>query len=79
MFFSALPFSVSDHNHGGILSVTAAVLCTSTNLNSRTDERGLHFGKDLKTNNEILIDPDTLLAKHLTFLGATGAGKTFSF
>src|SRR5665647_1297698 len=80
MFLSALPFPVSDSKSWvEVRSDTAAVLCTSTNLNSRTDEKGLYFGKDLKTNNEILIDLDTLPAKHLTFLGATGAGKTFSF
>lgn len=80
MFLSALPFPVSDSKSWvEVQSDTAAVLCTSTNLNSRTDEKGLFFGKDLKTNAEILIDLDTLPAKHLTFLGATGAGKTFSF
>jgi hypothetical protein len=80
MFLSALPFPVSDSKSWvEVRSDTAAVLCTSTNLNSRTDEKGLHFGKDLKTNNEILIDLDQLPAQHLTFLGATGAGKTFSF
>jgi hypothetical protein len=80
MFLSALAFPVSDSKSWvEVRSDTAAVLCTSTNLNSRTDEKGLYFGKDLKTNNEILIDLDTLPAKHLTFLGATGAGKTFSF
>ncbi|MGB9928818.1 MAG: ATP-binding protein [Methanosarcina sp.] len=80
IFLASLPFPVSDSRSWvEVRSDTAAVLCTSTNLNSRTDEKGLYFGKDLKTNNEILIDLDTLPAKHLTFLGATGAGKTFSF
>jgi hypothetical protein len=80
MFLTALPFYVSDSKAWvGVRSDTAAVLCTSTNLNSRTDDKGLYFGKDLKTNNEILIDLDTLPAKHLTFLGSTGSGKTFSF
>ena len=80
MFLSSLPFPVSDSKAWvEVRSDTAAVLCTSTNLNSRTDEKGLYFGKDLKTNNEILIDLDVLPAKHLTFLGSTGAGKTFSF
>jgi hypothetical protein len=80
IFLASLPFPVSDSKAWvEVRSDTAAVLCTSTNLNSRTDEKGLYFGKDLKTNNEILIDLDTLPAKHLTFLGSTGAGKTFSF
>ena len=80
MFLASLPFPVSDSKAWvEVRSDTAAVLCTATNLNSRTDEKGLYFGKDLKTNAEILIDLDTLPAKHLTFLGATGAGKTFSF
>ena len=80
MFLAAMPFPISDSKSWvEVRSDTAAILCTSTNLNSRTDEKGLYFGKDLKTNAEILIDLDTLPAKHLTFLGATGAGKTFSF
>jgi hypothetical protein len=79
MFLSALPFPSSDSKAWvEVRSDTAAVLCTSTNLNSRTDEKGLYFGKDLKTNNEILIDLNTLPARHFTFLGATGSGKTYS-
>ena len=79
MFLSALPFYVSDSKAWvGVRSDTAAVLCTSTNLNSRTDDKGLYFGKDLKTNAEILIDLETLPARHFTFLGATGSGKTYS-
>jgi len=80
MFLAAMPFPISDSKSWvEVRSDTAAILCTSTNLNSRTDVKGLYFGKDLKTNAEILIDLDTLPAKHLTFLGSTGAGKTFSF
>jgi hypothetical protein len=80
MFLASLPFPVSDSKAWvEVRSDTAAVLCTSTNLNNRTDEKGLYFGKDLKTNNEVLIDLDALPAKHLMFLGSTGAGKTFSF
>ena len=79
MYLSALLFPVSESKAWvEVRSDTAAVLCTSTNLNSRTDNKGLYFGKDLKTNAEILIDLDTLAAKHFTFLGATGAGKTYS-
>ena len=79
MFLSALLFPVSESKAWvDVRSDTAAVLCTSTNLNSRTDNKGLYFGKDLKTNAEILIDLETLPARHFTFLGATGAGKTYS-
>jgi len=79
IFLSALPFPVSDSKAWvEVRSDTAAVLCTSTNLNSRTDDKGLYMGKDLKTNAEILIDLETLPARHFTFLGATGSGKTYS-
>ena len=79
MFLSALPFPVSDSKSWvEVRSDTAAVLCTSTNLNSKTDEKGVYFGKDLKTNIDVLIDLDTLPAKHFTFFGATGSGKTYS-
>jgi hypothetical protein len=80
MFLAALPFPVYDSKAWvEVRSDTAAILCTSTNLNSRTDDKGLYFGKDLKTNAEILIDLETLPARHFTFLGATGSGKTYSF
>lgn len=79
MFISALAFPESESKAWvPVRSDTAAVLCTSTNLNSRTDSKGLYLGKDLKTNSEILIDLDSLPAKHFTFLGATGSGKTYS-
>lgn len=79
MYMSALLFPVSDSKAWvEVRSDTAAILCTSTNLNSKTDDKGLYFGKDLKTNAEILIDLNTLPAKHFTFLGATGSGKTYA-
>jgi Helicase HerA, central domain len=79
MVLSALPFPVSESKAWvEVRSDTASILCTSTNLNSRTDDKGLYFGKDLKTNAEILIDLETLPARHFTFLGATGSGKTYS-
>ena len=80
MFMAAMPFPITDSKSWvEVPSDTAAMLCTSTNLNSRTDVKGLYFGKDLKTNADVLEDLDELAAKHLTFLGATGSGKTFSF
>lgn len=79
MYMSALLFPVSDSMAWvEVRSDTAAVLCTSTNLNSKTDDQGLLFGKDLKTNTDILIDLNTLPAKHFTFLGSSGSGKTYS-
>jgi hypothetical protein len=80
VYIAAMPFPVSESiSWVDMRSDTAAVLCTTTNLNSRTDDRGLYFGKDIKTNADIVFDLSKLPAKHLTFLGATGAGKTFSF
>jgi hypothetical protein len=79
MYMSALLLPVSDSKSWvEVRSDTAAILCTSTNLNSKTDDTGLYFGKDLKTNAEILIDLNTLPAKHFTFLGSTGSGKTYA-
>lgn len=53
----------------------AAVLSSATNLNSRTDDTGMYFGKDLLTNNEVFYDLDRLAAKTLCMCGATGSGK----
>lgn len=57
----------------------AAVLSSATNLNSRTDDTGMYFGKDLLTNNEVFYDLDRLAAKTLCMLGATGSGKTYAY
>lgn len=56
-----------------------AVLSSATNLNSRTDSKGLYWGKDLLTNNQIVFDLDNLASKQLCLCGATGSGKTFAF
>lgn len=57
----------------------AAVLSAATNLNSRTDDTGMYFGKDMLTNNEIFYDIDRLAAKTLAMCGATGSGKTYAY
>lgn len=59
-------------------SDTAAKLCTSTSLNSRIDEKGLYFGKDKKTNAEVLIDLSSLASQHMVVFGPTRSGKTFT-
>jgi len=57
----------------------AAILSSATNLNSRTDDQGMYFGKDMLTNNEVFFDLDRLAAKTLAMSGATGSGKTFAY
>ena len=57
----------------------AAVLSSATNLNSRTDSKGMYWGKDLLTNNEIMFDLDKLASKQMVMCGSTGCGKTFTF
>ena len=57
----------------------AAVLSSATNLNSRTDDTGMYFGKDMLTNNEVFYDLDRLAAKTLCMCGATGSGKTYAY
>lgn len=57
----------------------AAVLASATNLNSKTDSKGLVWGKDLLTNNQIVFNLDNLASKQLVMCGSTGAGKTFTF
>lgn len=80
MFLSALPLPVSESKSWvEVRTDGAAALCAASNLNSRTDDKGLYFGKDLLTNNEILLDLDTLASKQLVMCGSTGSGKTFTF
>lgn len=59
-------------------SSTAALLCTATSLNSRIDDKGLYFGKDKKTNAEVLIDLSSLASQHMVVFGPTRSGKTFT-
>jgi DNA helicase HerA-like ATPase len=78
-FVASRPYPVSDERFWiRVHSDTAAVLCTSTSLNSRIDEQGLYFGKDKKTNAEILIDLTTFPSQHMIVFGPSGSGKTFT-
>ena len=80
MFLSALLLPVSESKAWvEVRSNGAAALCAASNLNSRTDDKGLYFGKDLLTNNEVMLDLNTLASKQLVMCGSTGSGKTFTF
>jgi Helicase HerA, central domain len=80
MFLSALLLPVSESKAWvEVRSDGAAALCAASNLNSRTDEKGLYFGKDLLTNSEVMLDLNTLASKQLVMCGSTGSGKTFTF
>jgi len=57
----------------------AAVLTSATNLNSRTDNEGMVWGKDLLTNNQVVFDLDNLASKHMVVCGPTRSGKTYAF
>ena len=80
MFLSALLLPVSESKAWvEVRSDGAAALCAASNLNSRTDDKGLYFGKDLLTNSEVMLDLNTLASKQLVMCGSTGSGKTFTF
>lgn len=59
-------------------SDVAAILCVSTSLNSRLDDQGLLFGKDRKTNADIVVNLDALPSDNMLVFGPTRSGKTFS-
>ena len=61
-----------------MFSDEAAVIAPIRTPNNITDNNGLYFGIDVKTNKHIQIDLDKLVAQHMLFVGATGSGKTFS-
>lgn len=61
-----------------IHSDTAAILCTSTSLNSTIDDEGFIFGKDRNTLADIIINENVKPSKHRVYFGPTGAGKTFT-
>lgn len=62
-----------------VRTTAAAVLASATNLNSRTDDSGIYFGKDLLTNRDVVFDLDQLASKNMVVCGATRSGKTFTF
>lgn len=59
-------------------SDTAAILCTSTSVNSTLDDEGMIFGKDMKTGADIVINMAELPSKHMIVFGPTRSGKTFT-
>jgi DNA helicase HerA-like ATPase len=78
-FVASRPYPAMDeHFFIRVHSETAAILCTSTSLNSRIDDKGLYFGKDKKTGAEVLIDLASLASQHMVVFGPTRSGKTFT-
>lgn len=78
-FVASRPYPVSDERFWiRVNSDIAATLCVSTSLNSRLDYTGLLFGKDRKTNADVVIDLDALPSDNMLVFGPTRSGKTFS-
>jgi hypothetical protein len=78
-FIASRMYPVSDQRFWiNVNSDIAATLCVSTSLNSRLDDKGLLFGKDRKTNAEVVIDIASLPSQHMIVFGPTQSGKTFS-
>jgi len=78
-YFAAQPFNTNaKFAEVRILSPYAAMLTSTRNPNSKTDNDGLWFGTDRTTGKEILFDPDKMIAPHAIGVGPTGSGKTAS-
>lgn len=78
-FIASRPFPVRDSRFEvKIHSDTAAIICTSTSLNSTIDDEGFLFGKDKKTLADIIVDENNKPSKHRVYFGPTGSGKTFT-
>lgn len=78
-YFAAQPFNTdAKFAEVRILSPYAAMLTSSRNPNSKTDNKGLWFGTDKTTGKEIIFDPDKMIAPHAIGVGPTGSGKTAS-
>jgi len=78
-FLAAQPYPLwSKFSWIELFSYHASALVATRNPNSRTDDKGLYFGDDMKTGKNIQIDLKTLAAQHLMFVGPTGSGKTFT-
>jgi hypothetical protein len=60
-FVASRPYPVSDERFWiRVNSDIAATLCVSASLNSRLDDKGLLFGKDRKTNADVVVDLESL-------------------
>ena len=78
-FLAAQPYpDTVDYSYIELFSYHAASLVATRNPNSRTDQVGLYFGDDKKTGKNIQINLSNLSAQHLSFVGPTGSGKTFT-
>lgn len=78
-YFAAQPFNTNaKFAEVRILSPYAAMITSSRNPNSKTDNEGLWFGTDKTTGKEILFDPHKMIAPHAIGVGPTGSGKTAS-
>ena len=78
-YFTAQPFNTNaKFAEVRIMSPYAAMLTSTRNPNSKTDNKGLWFGTDKTTGKEIIFDPDKMIAPHAIGVGPTGSGKTAS-
>jgi hypothetical protein len=79
-FLASLPTPyIAEHTLVNPMSGLAAKLLCTRSPDSRMDEIGLWLGKDMKTKNDVIVDFNTLVAKHFLFIGSTGGGKTYTF
>jgi hypothetical protein len=78
-FLAGSMYPISDERFQiKVHSDTAAILCTSTSINSTLDDEGMLFGKDKKTNAEVVVDLSSLPSQHMVVFGPTRSGKTFT-
>ena len=78
-YFAAQPFNTNaTFAEVRILSPYAAMLTSTRNPNSKTDNKGLWFGTDRTTGKEIMFDLNKMIAPHALGVGPTGSGKTAS-
>jgi len=78
-FLVSRPYPISDDRFQiRVNSDTAAILCTATSINSTIDDEGMLFGKDRKTNADVVIDIASLPSQHMIVFGPTRSGKTFT-
>jgi len=78
-FLTSRLYPISDERFKiQVHSDTAAILCTSTSINSTLDDEGMLFGKDRKTGADVVINMGELPSKHMIVFGPTRSGKTFT-
>lgn len=71
-----VPVNDMDYWNTQMFSRMVAALLPLRTQNQKSDQEGLYFGDNVKTNVPVIINLKKMAAQHMMILGATGGGKS---